>query len=64
MNKAGLKVQAKKYKFTVLELEYISCIIIQEGIKPMHAKVQAILNIKLLKIVKQLQSFLGLVNYY
>ena len=54
LNKAGFKVWVKIYKFTMPELEYLSYIIIWEGIKPIHKKVEAILNIKPPKMVKQL----------
>ena len=52
LNEVGLKVQAKKYKFTALELEYLDYAITQESIKPICKKVEVIIDIKLLKIVK------------
>ena len=64
LQKAGLKVCGKKYKFTMQELEYLGCLITWEGIKPIPKKTSAILDIKPPKTVKQLQSFLGLINYY
>ena len=57
LNKAWLKVQVKKYKFAMPELEYLSYIITQEGIKSMHKKVEAILNIKLLKWLNNYNPF-------
>ena len=64
LNQVGLKIRAKKYNFAMIKLEYLGFVIFCERIKPMAKKVQAMLNIKLLKTVKQLQSFLGLINYY
>ena len=64
LQKAGLKVHAKKCKFAMQELEYLGYLITREGIKPIPKKTSAMLDIKLLRTVKQLQSFLGLVNYY
>ena len=46
------------------ELEYLGYYISRKGIKPIYKKVQAMLNIQTPKTVKQLQSFIGLVNYY
>ena len=46
------------------ELEYLGYYISRKGIKPIYKKVQAMLNIQTLKTVKQLQSFIRLVNYY
>ena len=46
------------------ELEYLGHLITREGMKPIPKKTSATLDIKLPKMVKQLQSFLGLINYY
>ena len=54
LNQAGLKVRAKKYNFGMTKLEYLGFIVSCEGIKPMAKKVQAMLNVKPPKTVKQL----------
>ena len=54
LNQAGLKIRAKKYNFAIIKLEYLGFIISCKEIKPMVKKVQAILNIKPLKTVKEL----------
>ena len=64
LHEAGLKVRAKKCKFAMPELEYLGYLITHKEIKPMPKKTKAMLEIKAPKTVKQLQSFLGLVNYY
>ena len=54
LSKAGLKVRAKKYNFAMTKLEYLRCYVTREGIKPAIKKVQAMLNIKSTRAVKQL----------
>ena len=64
LHNVGLKVNAEKSTFCTLEIEYLGYILTREGIKPQSNKVQAILAIQLLKGVKQLQHFLGMVQNY
>ena len=52
--KTGLKVRAKKCKFARPELEYLGYLITRKGVKPMPKKTKNILEIKELKMVKQL----------
>jgi hypothetical protein len=61
---AGLKVNAIKLTFCALEVEYLGYIPTRDGIKSQSNKVQAILAIKPPTGVKQLQYFLGMVQYY
>jgi hypothetical protein len=60
----GIKVNAEKLTFCTLEIEYLGYILKRDGIKPQSNKVQAILAIKQPEGVKQLQHFLGMVQYY
>ncbi len=60
----GLKVNAKKSTFCALEIEYLGYVLTRDGIKPQNNKVQAILAIKSTTGVRQLQHFLGMVQYY
>jgi hypothetical protein len=60
----GLKVNAAKSFFCTHEIEYLGYILTREGIKPQHKKVQAILMLNLPNSVKELRSFLGMVQYY
>ena len=64
IQKAGLKVNAKKSFFARAELEYLGYWITREGIKPLPEKVQAILRIETPRNRKELRSFIGIVNYY
>jgi hypothetical protein len=61
---AGLKVNAAKSTFCVLEIEYLGYAFTRDGIKPQSNNVQAILAIKLLTEVRELRHFLGMVQYY
>ncbi len=64
MHNAGLKVNATKFVFYVQETEYLGYILTRGGIKPQPKKVQAILALNLPNNVKELQRFLGMVQYY
>ena len=64
LSKAGLKVNAEKCTFCAHEIEYLGYILTRDGIKPQPKKVQAILALEPPKGVKQLRTFLGMVQYY
>ena len=64
LEKAGLKVNATKSAFAQEELEYLGYWITREGILPLQKKIDAIQNIARPTNVKELRSFIGLVNYY
>ena len=64
LQEAGLKVNAPKSFFARGELEYLGYWITREGIKPMPKKIEAIQKIAPPKNVKELRSFIGIVNYY
>ena len=64
MRKAGLRINAAKSKFCATEIEYLGYVLTQSGIKPQLNKVQAILALNPPKNVKELRSFLGMVQYY
>ena len=59
-----MKVNAPKSKFCAEETEYLGYILTRTGIKPQPKKVQAVLAINTPKSVKDLRSFLGMVQYY
>jgi hypothetical protein len=61
---AGSKVNAEKSTFCALEIEYLGDILPRDGIEPQSNKMQAILAIQPPKGIKQLQHFLGMVQYY
>jgi hypothetical protein len=64
LHDAGLKINATKSVFCAQETEYLGYILTRGGIKPQPKKVQAILVLKLPNNVKELQRFLGMVQYY
>jgi hypothetical protein len=61
---AGLRVNVRKSSFCAVETEYLGYILTRDGIKPQQKKVQAILTITPPKQVKDLRSFLGMIQYY
>ncbi len=61
---AGLKVNTEKSTFCPLEIEYLGYILTRDGDKPQSNKVQAIPMIKPPTRIRQLQHFLGMVQYY
>lgn len=61
---AGLTLREDKCEFFQDEVTYLGHIINKHGIRKCNDKVKAILNAPVPTDVKQLQSFLGLVNYY
>ena len=60
----GLKVNGLKSFFGRSEIEYLGYMLTRNGVKPVQKKVDAILSIAPPKNIKQLRSFLGMVNYY
>ena len=47
-----VKIWVKKYAFITYELEYLGSYISHKSIKPIFKKVQAVLNIQMLKTTK------------
>jgi len=64
LQKAGLKVNAKKSFFGRHELEYLGYWITREGVMPIPKKAQAIEDIATPTTKRQLRRFIGMVNYY
>jgi hypothetical protein len=60
----NLQVNAKKSSFCALETEYLGFILTKEGIKPQQKKVNAILQVAPPRNVKQVRSFIGMLNHY
>jgi len=61
---AGLKVNARKSYFCAEETEYLGYVLTKDGIKPQRKKIEAILALKTPTKVKELRSFLGMIQYY
>ena len=61
---ANLKLKAKKCILFSKEVEYLGHIISGEGVKTDPKKVEAVKNWHSPRTVRQVRSFLGMINYY
>lgn len=59
-----LFINPEKYKQKVREVEFLGVVIGLRGVEMQKEKVQGVFNQPTLKDVKDIQKFLGLVNYY
>ena len=59
-----LYLQPEKCEFHVKETDYLGFVISDKGVKMDPKKLQAVQDWPKLKTVKDVQSFLGLTNYY
>ena len=59
-----LYVKPEKCKWKVREVGFLEVVIGEEGIKMEEEKVKGVLDWPTPKCVKDIQKFLGLVNYY
>jgi hypothetical protein len=64
LQNAGLRVNLPKSGFCTQELKYLDYWLTPTGIRPLTKKVEAILRLQPPKTLRQLRSFLGMVNYY
>jgi len=64
LEKNDLYVKPEKCKWKVREVEFLQVVIGPKGIKMEKEKVKGVLEWPTLKCVKDIQKFLGLVNYY
>jgi putative transposase len=64
LSKAGLKINTNKSHFAVSDIEYLGYWITRNGIQPVPKKIEAIQCIAPPTTQKQLQSIIGLINYY
>lgn len=61
---AGMRLKQTKCKFMTPEVIYLGHKIDEEGIHPIHEKVQAIEKLARPTNMKELQAFCGMINYY
>ena len=59
-----LYIKSEKYKWKVKEVGFLGVVMGPEGIKMKKEKVKGVLDWPTPKCVKDVQKFLGLVNYY
>ena len=64
LEKNDLFVKPEKYKWKVKEVEFLGVVIGLKGVEMQREKVEEVLNWPASKNVKEVQKFLGLVNYY
>ncbi len=64
LNKRALYVKKSKSKFEAKEIEFLDYIVQPEQIKKDSKKTDAVRNWPSPKWVKEVQAFLGLMNYY
>ena len=64
LQEAWLKINADKFSFCAFTTEYLGYTLTRQDIKPQTNKVQAILALTPPTNVKELQQFLGMVQYY
>ena len=60
----GLYIKLEKCKWKVKEVDFLGVMLGPEGIKIEETKVKAVLDWPVPKLVKDIQKFLGLANYY
>ncbi|GFU86977.1 hypothetical protein TNCV_485881 [Trichonephila clavipes] len=64
LQKYGLRVNISKSTLGVTHLEFLGYLITPEGSKPLPEKVDATLSYKLPETIRDLRTFLGLLNFY
>ena len=64
LSKYGIRLKKSKCSLMKSEVEYCAFIVSKDGIQPSSQKVKAMLNVADPENVKELQSWLGMVNYY
>jgi hypothetical protein len=60
----NLQVNGNKSSFCAIEAKFLRFVLTWQGVKPQVKKVEAIVKIATPKTVKQVQSFIGMINYY
>ncbi|XP_062704249.1 uncharacterized protein K02A2.6-like [Aedes albopictus] len=64
LSRFNVKINTEKSKFFVTSVDYLGHTVSQDGIRPNQSKVTAIVNAPAPKNIQELQSYLGLLNYY
>ncbi|GFU40681.1 retrovirus-related Pol polyprotein from transposon 17.6 [Nephila pilipes] len=60
----GLTINTSKCVFGVSEISFLGHLVTQQGTKPLPDKVEPILNYPKPKTIKELQRFLGILNFF
>ena len=64
LREANLKLQVDKCEFLKTKIGYLGHLISNKGVKPNPRKIEAVMHFPTPKTVKNVQQFLGLVNFY
>ena len=64
LKQTGLKLNVRKCKFFTDRVEYLGYVFSSAGVHPRSSKVNEIVDAPMPKDMKQVQSFIGLCNYY
>ena len=64
LEEANLKLKPQKCKFAQEKIEYLGHTLTAKGVYPNDGKVQAVIEFPRPQNIKEVKSFLGLVNYY
>jgi Fic family protein len=64
MQKANFRANLRKCYFGESKIDYLGYEITRDGIQPQPKKLEAILKLSAPKTKRQLQHFLGMINYY
>lgn len=64
LEKSGLRVNVNKCDFFKDEIEVLGFTISKQGLKPSESKIKAITKAPAPKSIKELEAFLGLINFY
>ena len=64
VSKKGFQVNLVKSFWAKSEVEYLGFVITREKIRPQKKKIQGRLSVKEPTSTKQLQSFIGMINFY
>ena len=64
LSDAGIKVHPSKCEFDKKEISYLGHIIDEDGIRPSHTKLKAIIDAPRPKTRSEVKAFLGMINFY
>ena len=64
LQKAGLKVKARKSCFGAHKFDYLGYHVTRDGVMPIPQKVEAIQGLAVPKTSKKLRQFIGMINFY
>ena len=64
LQKAGLKINARKFCFGAHKLDYLGYHVTCYGVMPIPKKVEAIQALAVPKTRKQLRQFISMINFY